>query len=401
MSWPTTPARFVLTEVDERGLRPGEDGELLSVSIGRGVVPRSESGSTQAASEDTSQYKRCEPGQLALNRLRAFQGGIGVSDHLGLVSPDYAVFDIDASMDPRFVHYQTRSSWFVAEMTKRLRGIGDPGTSNVRTPRINVVDLGRIDMFTPPLDVQRKIADRLDAETERIDRLIAMNRQVLETIARRVQSLTDNAFLPHMHRVAPLGYRALVMTSGIDKHTVDGQRQVRLCNYTDVYYSNEITDSSPFMEATCSNLEFDRLHLLPGDVVMTKDSETANDIAIPAVVRVSDPNLVLGYHNALLRPLPGGPTSDWLYWFLRTRVARDFFGLKARGVTRVGLRVEDIAGLRIPEASRPEQESVVGKLWEAEAKSHRLAARVQEQIELLETRRRSLVTAAVTGQIDA
>lgn len=400
MSWPTTPARFILTEVDERGLRDGEGGELLSVSISRGVVPRTESGSTQAASEDTSHYKRCAPGQLALNRLRAFQGGIGVSRHLGLVSPDYAVFDIDPLMDPRFVHYQTRSTWFVAEMTKRLRGIGDPDTPNVRTPRINTDDLGRIDMFTPALDVQRRIADELDAETERIDTLIAKNRQVLEVIARRVQSLTDNAFLPYTHRVTPLSYRALVMTSGIDKHSVEGHRRVRLCNYTDVYYSNEITDSSSFMEATCSNHEFARLQLLPGDVVMTKDSETADDIAIPAVVRVSDPHLVLGYHNALLRPLPGGPTPDWLYWFLRTRVARDFFGLKARGVTRVGLRVEDIASLRIPEATRAEQESVVAKLWEAEAKSHQLAEHVKEQSKLLETRRRSLLTAAVTGRID-
>lgn len=396
--WPTTPVRFVLTEVDERGPREGEEGELLSVSEYRGVIPRSASASQQAASEDTSHYKRCEPGQLVLNRLWAFRGGLGVSDLTGLVSPDYAVFDIDPRMDPRFVHYQTRSSWFVAEMTKRLRGIGSPDASNGRAPRINSNDLGRIEMHTPALNVQRKIVAMLDAEVERINTLISKQRQFISLLRKRLAGLVDELFGGADSHI-PLGYLAMISISGVDKHSVPGQRSIRLCNYTDVYYSRAIKDSTDFMSATCSESEFQRLHLLPGDVLMTKDSETAEDIAIPAIVKTDDSDLVLGYHNALLRPVDQRLHSDYLFWLLESRQARNHFARKARGVTRVGLRSEDVAALPVPLLSPDAQRRVADELWSTSERIESLAARVATQISLAETRQRSLIVAAVTGQL--
>ena len=211
MTWPRTPARFLLTEVDERGLRPGDEGELLSVSEYRGVVPRTTSASQQAASEDTSHYKRCEPGQLVLNRLWAFRGGLGVSSLTGLVSPDYAVFDIDPAMDPRFVHYQTRSSWFVAEMTKRLRGIGSPDASNGRAPRINTDDLGRIEMYTPALSVQRAVADTLDREAARVSTIMQKREELIGRLQLRMRA-TRAALLQEVRETIPLRFAADELT---------------------------------------------------------------------------------------------------------------------------------------------------------------------------------------------
>ena len=93
--------------------------------------------------------------------------------------------------------------------------------------------------------------------------------------------------------------------SNIDKHTAEGEIPVRLCNYVDVYKSDRITERLPFMRATASQDEVKRFRLQVGDVVITKDSESWNDIGVPALVEYAAPDLVCGYHLAILRPREG------------------------------------------------------------------------------------------------
>lgn len=152
--------------------RAGENQPpLLAVSIHSGVVPRSSLTDDLPRAEDLSSYKLCEAGDIVLNRMRAFQGAIGISPMRGIVSPDYLVLRPNGTLDSRYLHHLFRSAWFVAEMSSRLRGIGGTENGAVRTPRINADDLGDIRVALPLLEEQRRIADFLDAETARIDRL--------------------------------------------------------------------------------------------------------------------------------------------------------------------------------------------------------------------------------------
>jgi type I restriction enzyme S subunit len=89
--------------------------------------------------------------------------------------------------------------------------------------------------------------------------------------------------------------------SSIDKHTKEGEQPVRLCNYVDVYKNERITEKIPFMKATALPEEIERYRLQIGDVLITKDSEIWNDIGVPSLVEYSAPDLVSGYHLALLR----------------------------------------------------------------------------------------------------
>lgn len=391
MSWPITPARFVLTEVDERGLRDGEDAELLSVSISRGVVPRTESGSTQAASEDTSHYKRCAPGQLALNRLRAFQGGIGVSAHLGLVSPDYAVFDIDPSMDPRFVHYQARSSWFVAEMTKRLRGIGDPDTPNVRTPRINVDDVGRISMFTPPLDVQRRVADRLDLEMERIDRLITKNTLVQEQLEIRWSRLVEDAVADHP--LVPLQY----VTTCNESSLSDEQDPTSIIYYIDI----GAVGQGRYVEEP-ERMSFGNAPSRARRLVRSGDTLVSTvRTYLKAVVMVPEEfdGHVASTGFAVLTP---GPQVYPKY--LAIACAAESFAhrvaARSRGVSYPAINASELLQLGVSLPCLDGQRKIVDRLavvWRRHQSLHETVAR---QSAALERRRRSLITAAVAGQID-
>src|SRR5947209_7963952 len=75
-----------------------------------------------------------------------------------------------------------------------------------------------------------------------------------------------------------------VTFSNVDKHTLDGETPVRLCNYVDVYKNDRITDKIDFIEGSAEPREISRFQIMRGDVLVTKDSETPDDIAIAAMV---------------------------------------------------------------------------------------------------------------------
>jgi len=186
------PFKYVVREIDERG-RHSRAGELLSVSIHHGVVPRSKVTEDEPRRDDLASYKKCRPGDLVINRMRAFHGGLGCAQRSGLISPDYMVLRPAGAIEPRYLHHLCRSPWFVGQMTSRLRGIGAVDQGNVRTPRINFADLGNVHVPAPPSDLQQDLVARLDrtsaaiastrASLERQLGLLREHRQALITAA--------------------------------------------------------------------------------------------------------------------------------------------------------------------------------------------------------------------------
>jgi type I restriction enzyme S subunit len=143
-----------------------------------------------------------------------------------------------------------------------------------------------------------------------------------------------------------LSHVADVSVSTVDKHTVEGEVPVRLCNYVDVYKNDLITDDLAFMNATATADEIQRFSIAPGDTLFTKDSETADDIGVPAYVAATSP-LVCGYHVAIARPRLGEIKPRFLFWALASSAAAQQWSVLAAGVTRVGLRQGDIGKLSI------------------------------------------------------
>ncbi|MCF7837548.1 MAG: restriction endonuclease subunit S, partial [Candidatus Marinimicrobia bacterium] len=137
-----------------------------------------------------------------------------------------------------------------------------------------------------------------------------------------------------------------VRFSNVDKISRPGERPVRLCNYTDVYNNEYITADMAFMEASATCSEISKFGLRVGDVLITKDSETPNDIGIPTVVDETAADLVCGYHLALIRPNTGFVHPTYLSKQLgHHRIAR-YFGQQANGSTRYGLSTSSIE--RVP-----------------------------------------------------
>ncbi len=181
---------------------------------------------------------------------------------------------------------------------------------------------------------------------------------------------------------ARLANVAEIRFSNVDKKTIPGEVPVRLCNYMDVYGNGGyIANDLPFMEASASMVEIERFRVECGDVLLTKDSETPDDIGIPAVVVDEIQNLVCGYHLALIKPNPERVDSIYLAKQLGGESTARCFSRLANGSTRYGLSSSSIADTVVPLAPLPEQRriaEILSTVDEAIGQTEALIAKYQQ-----------------------
>ena len=149
--------------------------------------------------------------------------------------------------------------------------------------------------------------------------------------------------VPSHWDVLRLKYACDVFPSNVDKHSRDDEPTVQLCNYTDVYYNERITADMPFMVATASEDQIARFTLRGGDTIITKDSETADDIAIASYVPEDLPGVVCGYHLSMVRP-KGSTSGAFVKRLFDCCYSKGKFAVAANGLTRVGLGQYALAG---------------------------------------------------------
>lgn len=191
------------------------------------------------------------------------------------------------------------------------------------------------------------------------------------------------AALPEGWRYERLRSVAELRVSGVDKLTVDTESPVHLCNYTDVYKSDYIVDRPGYMSATASPTEIARFHLERDDVVITKDSETWNDIAVPAYVVDTAPDFICAYHLAIVRPRSSLLRGSYLHHALREPSIANQFHVAASGVTRFGLTQGAIKAVHVPVPPLGEQAAIVKYLGHAHARIDRAIAAKRKLIALI------------------
>ena len=336
----------------------------------------------------------------------------GLSHGVGLGTTELHVLRPSSRVDARFLLYTTLSDHFRRTGTASMYGAG----GQKRVPIDFVLDFRHP---VPGLPEQRAIAGFLDRETAKItslvekkERLVALLHEKRAALITRAvtRGLDPNAPLkdsgiewlgeiPAHWSVRRLKTMASVQLSNVDKKSEDGQVPVSLCNYLEVYYNDSITAELEFMKATATPEQVRRFSLREGDVLITKDSESWNDIAVPAVVSEGIKDVLCGYHLAHIRP-QAGLDGRFLARQFSAIGMRDQFYIAANGITRFGLGGDPIRAGIFPVAPIGEQRAIVAFLDQETAKIDALVARVRQAIEYLNEFRTALISAAVTGRID-
>lgn len=186
--------KHYLSEKDIRlGAVPLESNPLLSVSIHWGVQPRQEAVGSESTADRFEHYKMVAPGDIVLNRMRAFQGAVGCSLVRGITSPDYAVLVSSPDVRPEWLVQVIKTQRFLDEIVVRLKGIGGTESGKVRTPRINMEDLLEIAVDVPEISQQLVAMEELNAQSEKTARLRRLANTHIQLLSERRSALVTAA----------------------------------------------------------------------------------------------------------------------------------------------------------------------------------------------------------------
>lgn len=391
------------------------DLPILEVSLRTGVRVRDmENLKRKQVMSQKEKYKRAAKGDIAYNMMRMWQGALGPAPVDGLVSPAYVVVKPFEEANSAYYSYLFRTDAYMREVNKFSRGIVADRN------RLYWDEFKQMPSLVPPRPEQDQIVAYLRAQDAHIARFIKAKRDLIGLLNEQKLRVIDHAVtrgldaavalkpsgidwlgdVPGHWDIALLKHVADVRFSGVDKHSHDHEIPVRLCNYTDVYKNDKITDGMDLMRATATAGEIARLTLKAGDVIITKDSETPDDIAVPAWVLEDLPGVVCAYHLGLLRPDPGRIKGEFLFRAIGSARIAEQFHVLATGVTRFALGKHDVknAVIALPPV---EEQKAICKWIDDECKPLEDAIqRAEEEIKLIREYRDRQIADVVTGQVD-
>ena len=186
--WDVLPNRAIFAEVAEQNC-PGE--QMLSVTITSGVIRQQElledTSKKDSSRLDRAAYQLVQSGDIAYNKMRAWQGAIGVSEYRGIVSPAYVVQRPLKGINSRYLHYLLRTPAFAKEAERWSYGI----TSDMWSLRPEHFKM--IYACVPPLPEQTTIVRFLDHADRHIRRYIRAKQKLIALLEEQKQAIIHQA----------------------------------------------------------------------------------------------------------------------------------------------------------------------------------------------------------------
>lgn len=169
----------------QRSVKNQTDKQVLSLYREYGIVPKdSRDDNHNVTSEDVSDYRYVRVGDFVVNKMKAWQGSVAVSNYEGIVSPAYFVYEFsNKDIDGKYFHYLIRNKTYTAEFRRLSGGIRE-GQWDLPAEALNNTYI-----LIPPFDEQKAIAEYLDHKCAEIEQIIADKKAQLETLDNYKKSL--------------------------------------------------------------------------------------------------------------------------------------------------------------------------------------------------------------------
>ena len=404
--WDLKPLWTFFRRVKRTGF---DDEQLLSVYRDHGVVLKaSRADNFNKPSDDLSVYQLVVPGDLAINKMKAWQGSVAISEHRGIVSPAYFVYEALHSADSRYLHYLMRSLRYITGYMSVSKGI-----------RVNQWDLepqlhSRMPLTVPPLPEQTQIAAFLDRETEKIDELVAEQRRLMELLKEKRQAGISHAVTQGLNPHAPMKPSGIEWLGDVPVHWE--VMSLRRCSL------RVQTGGTPSSEPPSTDIEDGLVWYTPGDFgdslrLTMSDRKISRSVAESGEAKVFPPGSALivsigatlgkvGFAEAassgnqqINAVIPNNRIDGYFLTYsllVKTEVMRFLSNASTIGI----MNQEKTKQIWLSVPPRKEQENITAYLDTESAKFDTLTTEAQHAIALLQERRTALISAAVTGQID-
>jgi len=276
-------------------------------------------------------------------------------------------------------------------------------------PIINKNTFENLSVVLPSLKEQKKISDILltveasiDTTSETIQSCANLKRGLRQLLftkglpgKHKKFKKTELGEIPESWKIESLVNVSTILLCNVDKKSHSDEKSVKLCNYIDVYKNRYITNKLDFMKATATDNEIVKFGIKIGDVLITKDSETPNDIAVSSVVIEHIDNLVCGYHLALIRPKSDKLDSLFLMNLFSNKLIKNTIARKANGLTRFSLGQKTIQEIPILVPPLDEQKKIAQILTDLDERVQSEKTKKQQLIKL----KLSLMQKLLSGEI--
>ncbi|MEU8496709.1 restriction endonuclease subunit S [Streptomyces lavendulae] len=314
--------------------------------------------------------------------------------------------------DTRWLYWSLRAAthWIERELTSGMIGM----------VHVTKEELAAVPIPVPPVESQRRIADFLDAETARIDRLADLRRLQLLRLEERVYAAVSETlvpgilgpprssgpwpWLPAMASDRPLVRLGYVcrLQSGL---TIDSKRDLSGDVVTRPYLrvanvQAGHVDLDSVVEVTVPRDIANRTSLRSGDVLMTEGGDL-DKLGRGTVWLGELPDCLHQNHVFALRPEPDRLDGDYLALMTRTLHGRCYFESTGSKTTNLAsTNSSKIMSFPIPLPGVATQRALATEVQTVIDSSQSAKRLLERQLALLAERRQALITAAVTGQFD-
>jgi len=412
--WEIKRGKSYLEAIDQRSESGHE--ELLTVSSTRGVVPRRSANVTMFKAKSYAGHKLCWPGDLVINSLWAWNGGLGVSQHHGIVSTAYGVYRARNSteVNPHYLHDLLRSSAFQWELQVRSKGVW--------ISRLQLTDTAFLDAaipMPPPVE-QEAIARFLAWATNRLDRAIKAKRRIIALLNEQKQAIIHRAVtrgldpsvplkdsgvpwlgeIPEHWELRPLGHAVRLQTGYPFASTgfVQVESGTRLLRGVNVTPAHIRWDEVVRWQRSIGD-GLDDYALQVGDVVLGLDRPIIGPGVRATKIRKDDTPSLLLQRVARLRSTDT-LDSEFLLVLLRGRPFREYIAPIFTGVSVPHLSPQQIKNFRVALPPLEEQRYIVAQLMEQTSELSTAISRLEGEITLLREYRTRLIADVVTGKLD-
>lgn len=398
---------------------PAEADQLGVLKTSCVYTGRFESSENKAVIPDEYVRVSCpvRAGTLVVSRMNT-PDLVGAAGYVTVDEPNLYLPDrlwqvsLDRSIaEPRFVYWWTQSTMYRDQVRVACAGTSS-SMQNLDQDSFRSFEIPRV-----ARPEQEHIANFLDEQTARIDALIAEKERLANVLVTIKRDAIDAAVLgdgtgcsgqplkglevlgaiPDGWTSSRMKFELKYVTSGsrgwAEHYANDGALFVRIGNLTRDSIDLDLSDVQRV--ALPDAAEGVRARVRQGDLLI---SITAY-LGSVAVAPVNIEEAYVSQHVSLARPNCIRALPKWLGYVVLSSIGRTFFDLQAYGGTKVQLSLEDIRELPVPLPPTEVQRERIDLLEARLRRWDELAMHVHEHIARLREYRSSLVSAAVTGQL--
>ena len=414
--WGLLRAKRLFREVDERS-KTGKE-ELLSVSHLTGVTPRRLKNVTMFMAESNVGHKVCRPGDLVINTLWAWMAALGVTRHIGIVSPAYGVYrPIDGGgMLPAYADHLLRTPLYSAEYQRRSTGV------NSSRLRLYPEQFLRVPVLLPPRDEQALIVRFLDWANGRLERTIRAKRKVIALLIEQKRAVVQRAVTCGIDPTGGFKPSGIPWLGNIPSHWTTA-RLKHCISRIEQGWSPQC-DAQPagdnewgVLKVGCVNKDMFRgaqnkklpatlqpdpsLEVADGDILVSR-ANTTELLGLAALAESPRKKLLLCDKLFRFRALAACFDSKYLVLLLRSRPCRAQIESSTNGASssmqNIGQGVLKNLWLAVPPL--PEQLQIVQRIAADTQPLTAAIARLEREIEFLREYGTRLIAEVVTGQLD-